>query len=142
MTAVTPYATNHEGLGALDSRFVEVNSLPWIPTRYKGIDMKILLEDKETGMITALFRWQPNSKLPLHEHTEIEQTYVLEGSIEDEAGEVTAGNYVWRLAGSRHEARSRNGALILSFFLRPNRFFDHGEGWLSSENTGGAIKSR
>ncbi len=136
MAAITPYATNHEGLGELDSRLVEVNSLPWIPTRYKGIEMKILLEDKETGMITALFRWQPNSRLPLHEHTAIEQTYVLEGSIEDEAGEVTAGNYIWRPAGSRHEARSRNGALILSFFLRPNKFFDDGDGWLSDKDGG------
>ena len=86
------------------------------------------MEDKASGLLTALFRWAPGSRLPLHEHVEIEQTYVLEGSIEDDEGEVTAGNFVWRPAGSRHEARSRNGALILAFFLRPNRFLeDHAD---------------
>jgi hypothetical protein len=29
---------------------------------------------------------------------------------------------VWRPAGNRHLARSPNGALVLSFFLKPNRF--------------------
>ena len=39
---------------------------------------------------------------PLHEHVEVEQTYVLEGSIVDAEGEVSAGNYVWRPRGNRH----------------------------------------
>ena len=124
MTAITPHATTHADLGALASRYVDVASLPWTPTKYPGVDIKVLMEDKESGLLTALFRWQPGSKLPLHEHVEIEQTYVLEGSFEDDEGEATAGNFVWRPAGSRHEARSPNGALVLAFFLRPNRFFD------------------
>ena len=123
-TAITPHAGGHAGLGPLDSRPVEVGDLPWTPTRYPGIDMKILMEDPASGLLTALFRWQPGSRLPLHEHVDIEQTYVLEGSFADDAGELTAGNYVWRPAGSRHEAWSRDGALMLSMFLRPNRFLD------------------
>ena len=39
-------------------------------------------------------------------------------------GVVTAGNFVWRPIGSRHEAWSESGALIIAFFLRPNRFLD------------------
>ena len=35
---------------------------------------------------------------------------------------VTDGNYVWRPKGNRHIARSPNGALVLSMFLRPNIF--------------------
>jgi anti-sigma factor ChrR (cupin superfamily) len=84
--------------------------------------MKVLLEDPETGLMTALFRWQPGSELALHEHVEIEQTFVLEGSLVDEEGEVTAGNYVWRPKGNRHIARSPRGALVLSMFLKPNKF--------------------
>ena len=53
---------------------------------------------------------------------EIEQTYVLQGSIVDDEGEVTAGNYVWRPKGNRHLARSPGGALVISFFLKPNKF--------------------
>jgi anti-sigma factor ChrR (cupin superfamily) len=122
MTAITPDLVNAQALAPLASRYVDVANLPWRPTRAAGIEMKVLLEDKETGLLTALFRWAPGTMLPDHEHVEIEQTYVLEGSIEDEEGEVTAGNYVWRPPGSRHVARSRNGALLLAFFLKPNRF--------------------
>lgn len=124
MPAVTPNAEAHRELGEQASRYVDVPSLPWTPTRYPGVEMKVLLEDQDSGLLTALFRWAPGSKLPLHEHVDIEQTFVLEGALEDDEGRVTAGNFVWRPAGSRHEARSPDGALILAFFLRPNRFLE------------------
>lgn len=120
--ARTPNLKGEETLGPLDSRYVDVETLPWKPTPTPGVEMKVLLEEPETGLLTALFRWQPGSQLDLHEHVEIEQTFVLEGSIVDEEGEVRAGNYVWRPKGNRHVARSPNGALVLSFFLRPNKF--------------------
>ncbi len=124
MTAVTPHLKGEEQLTALASRYVDVAELPWKPTPTPGIDMKVLLEDKASGLLTALFRWQPGTALPLHEHVEIEQTYVLQGSIVDEEGEVREGDYVWRPKGNRHVARSPNGALVLSFFLKPNKFVD------------------
>jgi len=119
MTATTPFLQQVEKLGPLTSRYVEVESLPWKPTPCPGIDMKVLLEDPETGLLTALFRWQPGSELALHEHVEIEQTFVLEGSLVDDEGEVRAGNYVWRPKGNRHIARAPGGALVLSMFLKP-----------------------
>ena len=119
---MTPFLANEDMLGPLASRYVKVGELPWKPTPCPGIDMKILLEDKETGLLTALFRWQPGSELSLHEHVEVEQTFVLQGSLVDDEGEVTAGNYVWRPKGNRHTARSPNGALVLSVFLKPNIF--------------------
>jgi anti-sigma factor ChrR (cupin superfamily) len=120
--AHTPHAVTHQTLTELDSRYVQVEELPWKPTPTPGIEMKVLLEDKETGLLTALFRWQPGTALDLHEHVEIEQTYVLQGSIVDDEGEVRAGDYVWRPKGNRHIARSPHGALVLSFFLKPNKF--------------------
>jgi anti-sigma factor ChrR (cupin superfamily) len=122
MTATTPFLANEDMLGPLASRYVQVDDLPWKPTPCAGIDMKVLVEDKETGLLTALFRWQPGSELSLHEHVEVEQTFVLEGSLVDDEGEVTAGNYVWRPKGNRHIAKSPNGALVLSIFLKPNIF--------------------
>jgi len=122
MTATTPYLAKDKSLEPLASRYVEVEGLPWRPTPCPGIDMKILLEDPESGLLTALFRWQPGAELALHEHVEVEQTFVLEGSLEDEEGEVSAGNYVWRPKGNRHIARSPRGALVLSMFLKPNIF--------------------
>ena len=123
-TAVTPGMKGTDRLTPLASRYVDVTDLPWKPTPCPGIDMKVLVEDPATGLLTALFRWQPGAELLLHEHVEIEQTFVLEGSLADEEGEVTAGNYVWRPKGNRHSARSPNGALVLSMFLKPNIFLD------------------
>ena len=122
MTATTPFLSNEDMLGPLASRYVTVEDLPWKPTPCAGIDMKVLLEDKDTGLLTALFRWQPGAELSLHEHVEVEQTFVIEGSLIDDEGEVTAGNYVWRPKGNRHIAKSPNGALVLSVFLKPNIF--------------------
>ncbi|MEH6412509.1 cupin domain-containing protein [Pseudomonas sp. NPDC089395] len=124
MAATTPNLAELDLLPALASRYVSLELLPWKPTPTPGIDMKILLQDQETGLLTALFRWAPGTRLPLHEHVEIEQTYVLEGSIVDDEGEVTAGNFVWRPRGNRHLAWSPNGALVISFFLRPNKFLE------------------
>jgi anti-sigma factor ChrR (cupin superfamily) len=118
----TPYMPAHDLLGQQESRYVEVAALPWKPTPTPGIDMKVLMEDPETGLLTALFRWEPGTALDLHEHVEVEQSYVLEGSIVDDEGEVRAGDYVWRPRGNRHVARAPGGALVLSFFLKPNRF--------------------
>ncbi|WP_341899415.1 cupin domain-containing protein [Ferrovibrio terrae] len=120
--ANTPFLEGEENMARLASRYVAVEKLPWKPTPTPGIDMKILLEDKETGLLTALFRWEPGTELPLHEHVEIEQTYVLSGSIVDDEGECREGDYVWRPKGNRHLARSPNGALVISFFLKPNKF--------------------
>jgi anti-sigma factor ChrR (cupin superfamily) len=120
--AHTPHLDAEAELGPLDSRYVHVADLPWKSTGCPGIDMKVLMEDPDSGLLTALFRWQPGTELPLHEHVEIEQTYVLEGSVVDDEGEVLKGDYVWRPKGNRHLARSPDGALVLSFFLKPNKF--------------------
>jgi anti-sigma factor ChrR (cupin superfamily) len=124
MTATTPFLLDAAKLSSLASRYVDVGALPWQPMRWPGIDMKVLLEDKATGLLTALVRMQPGARLPLHEHTDIEQTFVLEGSLADDEGEVKAGDYVWRPKGNRHVAHAPQGALVLSFFLSPNRFLD------------------
>ncbi len=124
MNAHTPGLRGEERLPPLASRYVDPETLPWEATPYAGVERKVLLKDEDSGLLTALFRWAPGAELPLHEHTEIEQTYVLEGRLEDEEGEALAGQYVWRPQGSRHVARAPEGALMLAFFLRPNRFLD------------------
>lgn len=124
MALETPSDPRGHLLGPLDSHYLDVESLPWKPTQVPGIDIKVLVQDKESGLLTALFRWAPGSVLPLHEHVEIEQSWVLEGSIVDAEGEAKAGSYVWRPQGNQHIASSPNGALVLSFFLKPNVFVD------------------
>ena len=110
-------------LAELRSRYVGVEELPWVQT-HPGIEQKILFEDRERGMRTALIRWAPGAELPLHEHTDVEQTFVLEGALVDHEGACNAGDFVWRPAGSRHRAWAPNGCLLLALFLKPNRFFE------------------
>jgi anti-sigma factor ChrR (cupin superfamily) len=124
MPAETPFADELNSLPALASRYVQVDDLPWKPTGYPGIDMKVLLREPETGLLTALFRWEPGATLPLHEHVEIEQTYVLSGSICDAEGETTPGNFSWRPKGNKHRAEAPHGALLIAFFLKPNIFLE------------------
>ena len=105
----------------LASRFLDVPNMPWEKTKFPGIQIKVLYSDAD-GITTALFKLEPGAVVPLHEHTALEQTYVLEGSLEDHEGVCGPGQFVWRPAGNQHEATAPNGALILGFFLKPNRF--------------------
>ena len=82
MPTITPNYDFGKQLGALESRLVNVDKMEWMPTPYKGIEIKVLMQDTETGMMTALFRWQPGSTLPDHEHVALEQSWILEGSLE------------------------------------------------------------
>jgi anti-sigma factor ChrR (cupin superfamily) len=110
-------------LAPLASRYVDVPSLPWQSTRWPGIEIKVLMEDPDTGLQTVLTRFSPGAVLTDHVHVALEQSWVLEGSLVDHEGEVTAGNFVYRPAGSRHVASAPKGALVLGFFLKPNTFF-------------------
>jgi anti-sigma factor ChrR (cupin superfamily) len=125
MSGATPQAKNHSSLAPLASRFVEVASLPWEKTRFAGVEMKTLLVDRETGVVTSLMKFAPGARLPDHEHVLIEQTYVLEGTLVCGEGECKAGDFVWRPAGSRHEAwAGPQGGLMLAMFQIPNRFYE------------------
>lgn len=113
----------HAALAALSSRYVDCEALAWQPTRFAGVRIKVLMEDPHTGMQTVLTQMDPGAVLSDHEHVAVEQSWVLEGSLVDHEGEARAGQFVWRPAGSRHSAHAPQGALVLGFFLKPNRFF-------------------
>ena len=111
-------------LPPLASRFVDVERLPWEKTRYPGVETKTLLVERKSGLLTLLMKMAPGARLPDHEHVEIEQTYVLEGSLLCGEGECKQGEFVWRPAGSRHEAwAGPQGGLMLAMFQIPNRFY-------------------
>ena len=124
MSGKTPNANNHANLPPLASRFVDIAVLPWEKTVYPGVEAKTLLVDRASGLLTVLLRMAPGAKLPDHEHVMIEQTYLLEGTLECGEGTVTAGNFVWRPSGSRHEAwAGPQGNLSIAMFQIPNRFY-------------------
>ena len=115
-------------LSALASRFVETDSVPWIETG-PGNKMKVIYHDPATGMLTILSKLEPGSGIPAHVHEDLEQTFVLEGSLVDKEGPAEGmacrgGEFVWREAGSRHVAWCPEGALVLAIFQIPNKFFE------------------
>jgi len=127
VNAITPHATNHANLEPLASRFVSVAALPWEKTRHPGVETKTLLAEPATGLLTVLTKLAPGAKLPDHEHVMIEQTYVLEGTLHCGDGACRVGDFVWRPAGSRHEAwAGADGCIALAMFQVPNRFFEPG----------------
>jgi anti-sigma factor ChrR (cupin superfamily) len=109
------------------SVYVDVEQMEWQQTEHPGVTMKMLWRDERGESFTALFRMEPGARLPLHRHLGVEQTFVLEGSLVDETGTCTAGNYVWRHAGSTHSAHSPDGCLAIGIFQKPNKFLE-GEG--------------
>jgi anti-sigma factor ChrR (cupin superfamily) len=105
-------------LGTLASRFINTDSVPWIDMG-PGNKMKVIYHDPATDMLTILARLEPGSGIPPHVHEDLEQTFVLEGSLVDDEGACTAGNFVIRAKGSRHAPTAPNGCTMLVFFLKP-----------------------
>jgi len=71
---------------------------PWIPLPIPGIEIRPLL-----GRKTLLVRMQPGSIYPEHEHHQLEQCYVLEGSLTDSDGVIVyAGDFVCMPSGITH----------------------------------------
>ena len=106
------------------SHYIDVENLPWQSTPFPGVEMKILWRDPNSEAFTALFRTAPGATLPKHRHRGIEQTFVLKGSLIDDDGVCTAGNFVWRDVGSVHSAHSPEGCLTIGIFQKSNHFFD------------------
>jgi anti-sigma factor ChrR (cupin superfamily) len=111
------------------SHVVRPADMEWQKTRFPGCEVKTLLFDAESGLVTALMRFAPGAILPDHEHVKVEQTYVLEGKLVDKEGpaaglEVNPGEFVWREPGSRHVAWTPEGGLMLAMFQIPNKFYE------------------
>ncbi len=132
------------GQSPAHSHVVRPANMEWQKTRFPGCEVKTLLLDRESGVVTALMRLAPGAVLPDHEHVKIEQTYMLEGRLVDKEGpaaglEVIAGEFVWREPASRHVAWTPEGGLMLAMFQIPNKFFERdgrvtdlgGEDWES-----------
>ena len=122
MDAVTPKADQH-------AHVVRPANMEWQKTRFPGCEVKTLLFDAVSGLVTVLTRFAPGAVLPDHEHVKIEQTYVIEGRLVDREGpdvglDVGPGEFVWRPAGSRHVAWAPEGGLMLAMFQLPNKFYE------------------
>ena len=106
------------------STYVQPSRMDWKPTRFDKISIKVLYEDVKKGEMTCLLKLEPGAHVPFHKHPEIEQSFVLEGSVEDHDGLAAAGDYIWRKAGSLHDNWSPHGAVLLAIYRKPNIYYD------------------
>ncbi len=94
---------------APQTQIFRLNEIAWTDA-FPGIRAKRFWSDKATDRFAVLGRWEPGAKLARHRHTGDELIFVIEGSMQDEYGEVTAGNVSFRPEGCVHTVTSRNGA--------------------------------
>ena len=66
----------------------------------------------ESGQVTSIVRYQPESSFPAHDHPEGEEILVLEGVFSDEHGDWPAGTYLLNPEGFSHAPFSRQGCLL------------------------------
>lgn len=78
------------------------------------VERKLLLADDGSGMETALYRLSPGGLLPAHDHTHLEECWVLEGDVLVGDFPVFAGDMHIAYPGYSHEEIvAPNGALLL-----------------------------
>ena len=95
------------------SRIIPINDLEWQEGKF-GLRMKRLWEDPETKRWAVLSRVEPGTGLLRHRHEGDELIFVVEGSLSDDFGTVTAGNMGYRPNGCVHAVSSKNGATVLA----------------------------
>jgi anti-sigma factor ChrR (cupin superfamily) len=93
------------------SLYVTVTGGTW-EERRPGVFWKVLWEEGDRKAV--LMRYTPGAVIPRHRHLGDEQIFVLEGSVADDTGTCTAGNYARRPPGCVHTVRSEPGALVLA----------------------------
>lgn len=95
------------------SRIISVNDLAWQEMQ-PGVRMKHLWTDEQTNRRAVLGRIEPGVQPVLHRHNGDELVFVIEGSLTDEFGMVTAGNVGYRPNGCTHTVSSPQGATVLA----------------------------
>ena len=77
------------------SQLITVHDREWQEMQ-PGVRMKHLWADEATKRRALISKIEPGAQLPLHRHVGDELVYVIEGTLSDESGTVTAGNMGYR----------------------------------------------
>ena len=71
-----------------------------------------LVGPPESGQVTSVVCYEPDSSFPSHDHPEGEEILVLEGVFSDEHGDWPAGTFLLNPEGFRHAPFSKPGCLL------------------------------
>ncbi len=72
-----------------------------------------LVGPPESGQVTSIVQYQPDSSFPTHDHPEGEEILVLDGVFSDEHGDWPAGTYLLNPESFRHTPYSKPGCTLL-----------------------------
>ena len=88
--------------------------MPWTPSPSGTVWRKRVhrVGPAESGQVTSVVRYEPESRFPAHDHPEGEEILVLEGVFSDEHGDWPAGTYLLNPEGFRHAPFSRDGCVL------------------------------
>ncbi len=93
---------------------VDTNAMDWTASPSGTVFRKRvhLVGPPESGQVTSVVRYEPNSSFPAHDHPDGEEILVLEGVFSDEHGDWPAGTYLLNPEGFRHAPFSREGCVL------------------------------
>ena len=94
--------------------FADTTRMEWVssPSGFVWRRRVHLVGPPESGQVTSVVRYEPNSRFPKHDHPEGEEILVLEGVFSDEHGDWSAGTYLLNPEGFRHAPFSKPGCLL------------------------------
>ncbi|MPW28145.1 cupin [Agarivorans sp. B2Z047] len=99
---------------------IDTEQMDWLASPSAGVLRKPLeREATESGHVTSIVQYQPESFFPEHPHPQGEEILVLEGVFSDEHGDYPAGTYIRNPPGSKHSPFSKQGCVI---FVKLNQF--------------------
>jgi hypothetical protein len=124
---------------------VDTASMEWTPSPSGTVWRKRVhrVGPPESGQVTSVVRYEPDSTFPAHDHPEGEEILVLDGVFSDEHGDWPTGTYLLNPEGFRHAPFSKDGCrLFVKLRQFPGRDREHvatatGDlGWQPSSETG------
>jgi anti-sigma factor ChrR (cupin superfamily) len=89
---------------------IDTTAAPWQPGPVAGASVMPLFERGHEKV--ALWRLTPGTRLARHDHPGGEETFVLEGVLEDERGRYPKGAWLRNPPGSAHQPFSTDGCLL------------------------------
>ncbi len=90
----------------------DADSCDWAATDALGFWIKPLLDDGSRGS-TALMRIDAGASADFHQHDQLEEILVLDGSFSDQDRSYGPGQYCIRAPGTSHTTMSATGATVL-----------------------------
>jgi quercetin dioxygenase-like cupin family protein len=102
----------------------DTSAVPWSPTGWAGVSMKVLQPVESSGGMTGMLRMEAGSSIPAHSHTNADHmVFVVEGDLVEGGVSYGPGSFFVAKAGSPHGPHgSAGGCVLLSWYSGPPDF--------------------